>query len=1737
MRLTPACEVLYANPASAPLLEAWQEQEQQTIPVELQKAVQEAFDSGVKKEVELGHRGKIFLCTLVPIREAGYINLYGNDITVRKRAVNALRESEERFRALVSQATAGIAQSDIDTRLIFVNPRFCEMLGYSESELIGKTIWELTYQDDLEENRNLYDRLLRQDEAYQIEKRFVRGDGSILWANVSVTMIRDEAGNPMGGVGVVTDISARKRAEWALAEFARQQEALYRLADELQHTNSLEDVYSAALNAILNALLCERASILLFDDTGVMRFVAWRGLSEEYRKVTEGHSLWTPDTDDPQPLCVSNLQASELSDSLKTVIQQEGIGSLVFIPLVSNGRLVGKFMAYFNKPHNCSDGEIELSLTIARQLAFGIDQKSADKQLRESAEYDAFRLTLTDALRPLSDPQKILAEAMRVLGEKLQVDRVLYSEIGNDDETILILDNYVREGVARLTGRAALDDYSKARKPLSTGRNLIVVDADTSPDMDEKDRATFAALGIRSGVAIPLIKGGRWAATLGIHHSHVRDWTDNEIKFMEETAERTWSALERARAQEDLRASEAKLQVELADTLQLQSISSQFIREDNIKVLYEQIINAAIALMRSDMASLQMFHPEKNELQLLAWKGFDPKAALFWEWVRLDSSTTCAIALQKIERVIVTDLEQNDFIRGTRDYEFFQLSGIRAVQTTPLISRSGNIVGMISTHWRNVHQPSERELRLLDVLARQAADLIERKQNEEALRTSKERYRRIVETANEGIWYIDLNAETVYSNEPMARLLGCSVEEILGHRVPEFCFPEDVPIVQERILANYQGNYEHFDFRFRRKDGEEVLVLASTSPVFDAAGRIAGALGMFVDVTERKRIEDALRIENERFMRFMNSNIVGILIGNANGDVVLANDYYLRLLGVTRQDLIEQKVDWKKFTPAEWAFADEKAIQELRERGVCEPYEKEYVRADGTRVPVYIADAMLPGSGEEIAAFVLDITDRKRAEQALERERQLLERLFETMPVMVSMYDPETDSMQLNTEFERLLGWKSEEVSAASLLQSLYPDPEYLKHVLERMAEAGKNDWVEVQVRTRDGRVLDSLWSNVSIMNGQKLIKGIAMGIDITERKRAEDALKQSEERFVRFMQHLPGLAWIKDVQGRYVFANATAEKAFGTPREQLYGKTDTEIFPPEVATQFKQNDERALFSETGMQTVEILPQEDGIRHYSLVTKFPIPDADGSPALIGGTAFDITERLQAEEDGRLIFVNQAFCNMLGYTEQELLGKTTWEFTHPDDVVENQRLYKRLMMEGIPFKLEKRLIRADGSILWVDVSVDPVMDAKGNPESAVAVEVDITARKQAEEALQQLNNQLESRVQKRTATIQAINRSLREEIAERRRVEEALRHSEAAARSSEEKLHTLFDLLPVGITFLDPDGKILQINSAVTDIVRLSKEQLITGTYKTRKYVRADGMSMPLSEFASARALRENKTIYNVETGIILESGEVLWTSVSAAPVDIEGVGVVVVTVDITDTKRAEQALKDSHRRLRILSQRLVEVQEEERRALARELHDRVGQTLAALNINLIIINGQLSSEVAQLIGGRLNDSMKFVAETIALVRDVMTDLRPAVLDDYGLEAALESQLSKFTSRYNIKVVFDKPEPPLPRLGSSVEMTFMRIAQEALMNIARHAQAETVRLALRQDKDEICMSIHDDGIGIESWQDANRPGSHGLTIMRERADAFGGKLRVSSVPGQGTTVEVMIPYRNDAQEKS
>jgi PAS domain S-box-containing protein len=169
-----------------------------------------------------------------------------------------------------------------------------------------------------------------------------------------------------------------------LARRRDEQAALYRFTDRLYRAKSASDIYEGAFEAIAAALGCERASILLFDGSGAMRFVAWRGLSEGYRRAVEGHSPWTRDTKDPQPICIADIARADISDALKDTVKAEGIGALAFIPVVANGELAGKFMTYYGRPHLFSDTEVELAVTIARQLGFSIERMRSEEAHRRA---------------------------------------------------------------------------------------------------------------------------------------------------------------------------------------------------------------------------------------------------------------------------------------------------------------------------------------------------------------------------------------------------------------------------------------------------------------------------------------------------------------------------------------------------------------------------------------------------------------------------------------------------------------------------------------------------------------------------------------------------------------------------------------------------------------------------------------------------------------------------------------------------------------------------------------------------------------------------------------------------------------------------------------------------------------------------------------------------------------------------------------------------------------------------------------------------------------------------------------------------------------------------------------------------------------------------------------------------------------------------------------------------------
>jgi signal transduction histidine kinase len=234
-----------------------------------------------------------------------------------------------------------------------------------------------------------------------------------------------------------------------------------------------------------------------------------------------------------------------------------------------------------------------------------------------------------------------------------------------------------------------------------------------------------------------------------------------------------------------------------------------------------------------------------------------------------------------------------------------------------------------------------------------------------------------------------------------------------------------------------------------------------------------------------------------------------------------------------------------------------------------------------------------------------------------------------------------------------------------------------------------------------------------------------------------------------------------------------------------------------------------------------------------------------------------------------------------------------------------------------------------------------------------------------------------------------------------------------------------------------------------------------------------------------------------------------------------------VGIDVTVQKQAQQELEAYAHRLQAVSRQLLEVQENERRMLARELHDSVGQELTALSLNLSIINSVLPGDVADMVRSRLDDSQTLLENTTQHLRNVMIELRPPGLDELGLLPALRDHAQRVAQRSGFVLHIQGAEPQ-PRLPATTEIALFRIAQEALNNTVKHAQAQSIRVDLHESQGQVRLVVADDGCGFAPLSSPSKgPYRMGMTTMRERAEAIGARLHIESGPGLGTQIVVEL----------
>ena len=327
---------------------------------------------------------------------------------LRREAGKALRDSEQRFRNMADHAPVMIRVTEPGGTCTFLSRSWYEFTGQTAETGLGFGWLEAVRPEDRARVDTIFQAANEKHEQFRIEYRLKRHDGEYRWVIDAAAPFIGEGGEFLGYIGSVIDITERKRQETEVIGQSRQQRLLHEFADAVNRAEELADLYDKAVDAIISSLNADRASILLFDEDGVMRFKAWRGLSDHYRRTVEGHSPWQKDTPNPCSIVVDDIAQAGIDEELQAVIQQEGIQALGFIPLMYGGRLLGKFMVYFNRPHAMNDEEIRQAQAIAGTLALGIERKMTQETLRTSEE--RLRYTNTELTQRIAELQKANAE-------------------------------------------------------------------------------------------------------------------------------------------------------------------------------------------------------------------------------------------------------------------------------------------------------------------------------------------------------------------------------------------------------------------------------------------------------------------------------------------------------------------------------------------------------------------------------------------------------------------------------------------------------------------------------------------------------------------------------------------------------------------------------------------------------------------------------------------------------------------------------------------------------------------------------------------------------------------------------------------------------------------------------------------------------------------------------------------------------------------------------------------------------------------------------------------------------------------------------------------------------------------------------------------------------------------------------------------------------------------------------
>ena len=408
-----------------------------------------------------------------------------------------------------------------------------------------------------------------------------------------------------------------------------------------------------------------------------------------------------------------------------------------------------------------------------------------------------------------------------------------------------------------------------------------------------------------------------------------------------------------------------------------------------LQPLFEEVLTASIALQSADFGTIQLYNPKSQALEIVAQRGFQQDFLDHFSSV-LEGEAAYGRALSRGERVIIED------VLTDADFELFRpiaaAAGFRAVQSTPLFSRNGEPLGMISTHFRQPHRPSERDLRLTDLYARQAAEMIERKRADAALMESEERFLHLIEAARDyAIFILDPGGRVVTWNRGAERIEGYSAQEILGQHLSLFYEPGDVELKkpdQALSVAATEGHLEDQGWRVR-KDGSRFWASVVLTALRDDTGGLRGFATVTHDLTERKRAEEELWRSEAYLAQGQRLSHTGSWGWNASAEEVFWSRETFRILGADRREVKPScEFLFEHVHPEDRAFVEQALDRANRERTEFEMAFR-IVLPDGSIKHIQSLGHPVPTESglAEFVGAIMDVTGQRLAEEALGKTR------------------------------------------------------------------------------------------------------------------------------------------------------------------------------------------------------------------------------------------------------------------------------------------------------------------------------------------------------------------------------------------------------------------------------------------------------------------------------------------------------------------------------------------------------------------------------------------------------------------------------------------------------------------------------------------------------------------------------------------------------------------------------